>query len=79
LLCQLKDIFLKMDLEKLNGFVKKKDQFINRHHDNMTDFIKLYNSNIFKVKNSELRNLRDEYYINLAKEKLNVKISLFKL
>ena len=67
LLNDLKDELLKCDLEKASLLVKENYM---QYHKNLNKNYRLYISK-FKIKNRELEQLRDEYYIELAREKIN--------
>ena len=68
LLDDLKDQLMKCDLEGLSLLIK--DNFM-QYHTNLNKSFRLYASQ-FKIKNSELDQLRNEYYIELANEKINL-------
>ena len=46
-------------------------------HKDVRNILKLYTNKTFKVTNKELRKLKEAYLIELAKDKLNVKINSF--
>ena len=60
-----------MTLEEISLFIREE---YSNYHKNIKEYIKIYNSNIYKVTNKEMKNLKDTYYINLAKDKLAVLI-----
>jgi hypothetical protein len=66
LIYELKEQLLKCDLEKLSNLLKE-DTF-NFHNNYQRSFF-LYQKH-FKVKNKKLKELRNEYFIDLAKKKL---------
>ena len=66
LIYELKEQLLKCDLEKLSNLLK--EDTIKYHNNYMHSFF-LYQK-FFKVKNSKLKELRNEYFIDLAKKKL---------
>ena len=66
LLYELKDQLLKCDLEKLSNLLK--EDTLKYHNNYMNSFF-LYQKT-FKVKNKNLKELRNEYFIDLAREKL---------
>ena len=69
MLYDLSNILIKSDLLEISKLVK--DNY--KYHNNLKRSYELY-SRKFKVKNSELRQLKDEYYISLAREKIgNIK------
>jgi hypothetical protein len=43
-------------------------------HNKTIKIIKIYNSNKFVIKDSELNEYRQNYYVKIVEEKLNVKI-----
>ena len=66
LILELKEQLLKCDLEKLSNLLK--EDTIKYHNNYMNSFF-LYQK-FFKVKNKKLKELRNEYFIDLAKKKL---------
>jgi hypothetical protein len=56
-----------MEIEDVSLFIR--EEYIN-YHQNTTNYISTYCSNKFKVTNKEMKQLKDSYYITLAKEKL---------
>ena len=62
---ELKEELLKCNLERLTSLMKSKNYKIN----NFNKFIYLY-KNKFKVTNKQLRQLKNQYYSNLVKKKL---------
>ena len=66
LVYELKEQLLKCDLEKLSNLLK--EDTIKYHNNYMHSFF-LYQK-FFKVKNSKLKELRNEYFIDLARKKL---------
>ena len=69
MLYDLSNILIKSDLLEISKLIK--DNY--KYHNNLKRSYELY-SRKFKVKNSELRQLKDEYYISLAREKIgNIK------
>ena len=67
---ELKDELLKRDLEGISVLIKNEVAKKNKYHQNYNYSFSLYKDK-FKVKNKQLRILKDEYYINLAKTKLD--------
>ena len=68
LIYELKDKLLKCDLASLSSLLK--EDSIKYHNNYMKSFY-LYNK-IFKITNEELKQLRNEYFIDLAKKKLEL-------
>ena len=66
LIYELKEKLLKCDLEKLSDLLKE-DSI--KYHNNYLNSFFLYQK-YFKVKNKKLKELRNEYFIDLAKKKL---------
>ena len=62
---ELKEELLKCNLERLTSLMKSKNYKIN----NFNKFVYLY-KNKFKVTNKQLRQLKNQYYSNLVKKKL---------
>ena len=62
----LKNQFIKCDLESLTSLLKEN---INKKNTNFSNSIDLY-KNKFKVTNKQLRQLKNEYYADLVKKKL---------
>jgi hypothetical protein len=69
LFSEIQNDVVKMELTDLSAFTR--EGFRNYHQD-IKNITKVYCSKRFKVTNKELRSLKESYYINLAKEKLNV-------
>lgn len=67
---ELKEELVKRDLEGISVLIKEEIAKKNRYHNNYNYSFSLY-KNKFKVRNKQLRILKEEYYINLAKDKLN--------
>ena len=67
---ELKDELIKRDLEGISVLIKNEVAKKNKYHQNYNYSFSLYKDK-FKVKNKQLRILKDEYYINLAKTKLD--------
>ena len=65
-LYELREQLLKCDLEKLSNLLK--EETLNYHNNYMNSFF-LYQKT-FKVKNKTLKELRNEYFIDLARKKL---------
>ena len=65
-LYELKEQLLKCDLEKLSNLLK--EETLKYHNNYMNSFF-LYQK-FFKVKNKKLKELRNEYFIDLARKKL---------
>ena len=63
---ELKDQLLKCDLGGLSNLLKEDTL---KYHNNYMNSFNLYNK-IFKVTNEQLNNLKNEYFIDLAKKKL---------
>ena len=66
LLYELREQLLKCDLEKLSNLLK--EETLKYHNNYMNSFF-MY-QRMFKVKNKKLKELRNEYFIDLAKRKL---------
>jgi hypothetical protein len=66
LLYELREQLLKCDLEKLSNLLK--EETLKYHNNYMNSFF-LYQKT-FKVKNKDLKELRNEYFIDLARKKL---------
>ena len=66
LLYELREQLLKCDLEKLSNLLK--EETLKYHNNYMNSFF-LY-QRYFKVKNKDLKELRNEYFIDLARKKL---------
>ena len=66
LLYELKEQLLKCDLEKLSNLLKEETL---KYHNNYINSFFLYQKT-FKVKNKKLKELRNEYFIDLARRKL---------
>ena len=62
----LKNEFLKCDLERLTSLLKENN---NKKNTNFNKYVDLY-KNKFKVTNKQLRQLKIEYYADLVKKKL---------
>jgi len=56
--------------------LRDQEYFMGFHKD-VRNILKLYTNKTFKVTNKELRKLKEAYLIELAKDKLNVKINSF--
>ncbi len=56
-----------MEIQDISLFIR--EGYVN-YHQSIKNYIITYNSKAFKVTNKEMKELRDSYYINLAKEKL---------
>ena len=69
-LYELKDELVKRDMEGISVLIKNDIGKGNKYHLNYNYSFGLYKDK-FKVKNKQLRILKEEYYINLAKEKLD--------
>ena len=67
---ELKDELIKRDLEGISVLIKNEVAKKNKYHQNYNYSFSLYKDK-FKVKNKQLRILKDEYYIKLAKTKLD--------
>ena len=63
---ELKEQLLKCDLGGLSNLLKEDTL---KYHNNYMNSFKLYNQ-VFKVTNEQLNNLKNEYFIDLAKKKL---------
>ena len=63
---ELKDQLLKCDLGGLSNLLKEDTL---KYHNNYINSFNLYNK-VFKVTNEQLNNLKNEYFIDLAKKKL---------
>ena len=66
---ELKDELVKRDLEGISVLIKEEIAKKNKYHNNFNFSFGLY-KNKFKVRNKQLRILKEEYYIILAKKKL---------
>ena len=66
---ELKDELVKRDMEGISVLIKNDIGKEDKFHLNYNYSFKLYKDE-FKVSNKQLRILKDEYYINLAKDKL---------
>ena len=66
---ELKDELIKKDMEGISVLIKNDIGKENKYHLNYNYSFQLYKEK-FKVSNKQLRILKDEYYIILAKEKL---------
>ena len=67
---ELKEEILKRDLEGISVLIKEEVFKKNKYHNNYNYSFGLYKDK-FKVRNKQLRILKEEYYINLAKKKLD--------
>ena len=67
---ELKEELLKRDLEGISVLIKNEVAKKNKYHNNYNYSFSLYKDK-FKVRNKQLRILKEEYYINLAKKKLD--------
>jgi hypothetical protein len=68
LLFDIQEELIKLDIEGLSLFLK--GEYMNFHFDKRNTL--LFYLEKFKVTNKKLKLLRDEYYVELAKEKLIV-------
>ena len=66
---ELKDELIKRDMEGISVLIKNDIGKEDKYHLNYNYSYKLYKDK-FKVKNKQLRILKEEYYIDLAKKKL---------
>ncbi len=66
---ELKDELIKRDMEGISVLIKNDIGKENKYHLNYNYSFKLYKDK-FKVRNKQLRILKEEYYIELAKKKL---------
>ena len=66
---ELKDELIKRDMEGISVLIKNDIGKENKYHLNYNYSFKLYKDK-FKVRNKQLRILKEEYYIDLAKKKL---------
>ena len=66
LLYELREQLLKCDLEKLSNLLKEETL---KYHNNYMNSLFMYQKK-FKVKNKKLKELRNEYFIDLARKKL---------
>ena len=64
---ELKDKLIKCDLSGLSSLLKEDT---NKFHKDFNHSFYLYN-NVFKITNEQLNNLKNEYFIDLAKKKLD--------
>ena len=67
---ELKHELVKRDLEGISVLIKDEVAKKHKYHQNYNYSFSLYKDK-FKVKNKQLRILKEEYYINLAKKKLD--------
>ena len=67
---ELKEELLKRDLEGISVLIKTEVAKKNKYHQNYNYSFSLYKDK-FKVRNKQLRILKEEYYITLAKNKLD--------
>ena len=67
---ELKEELIKRDLEGISVLIKNEVAKKNKYHNNYNYSFSLYKDK-FKVRNKQLRILKEEYYINLAKKKLD--------
>ena len=67
---ELKDELIKRDMEGISVLIKNDIGKEDKYHLNYNYSFKLYKDK-FKVKNKQLRILKEEYYINSAKKKLD--------
>jgi hypothetical protein len=67
ILSEIQNKLVKMEIEDVSLFIR--EEYIN-YHQNTNIFINTYSSNKFKVTNKEMKQLKDSYYVTLAKEKL---------
>jgi hypothetical protein len=68
---ELKDELIKRDMEGISVLIKNDIGRENKYHDNYNYSFKLYKDK-FQVSNKQLRILKEEYYIILAKKKLEL-------
>ena len=68
---ELKDELIKRDMEGISVLIKNDIGKEDKYHINYNNSFKLYKDK-FKVKNKQLRILKEEYYIILAKKKLDI-------
>ena len=68
---ELKDELIKRDMEGISVLIKNDIGKENKYHDNYNYSFKLYKDK-FQVSNKQLRILKEEYYIILAKKKLEL-------
>ena len=68
---ELKDELVKRDIEGISVLIKDEVAKKHKYHQNYNYSFSLYKDK-FKVKNKQLRILKEEYYINLAKKKLDI-------
>ena len=68
---ELKDELVKRDMEGISVLIKNDIGKEDKYHVNYNYSFKLYKDK-FKVKNKQLRILKEEYYISLAKKKLDL-------
>ncbi len=66
---EISNVILKSDIESLGSFLR--EDFMD-YHNNTLKIIKVYNSKKFVVKDKDLNEYRQSYYINIVEEKLNV-------
>jgi hypothetical protein len=60
---------VRIDLEGLSAILR--GNYMN-HHRSISDMLKVYFSDKFKVSNKSLAKLREDYYVESTREKLNV-------
>jgi len=66
---EISSIILNSDIESLGRFLR--DDYMD-FHNNTIKIIQIYNSKKFLVKDKELNELRENYYVKIVEEKLNV-------
>ena len=68
----MQEVLITLDMEGVSDFLRNSTKS-NLHSEKLNILI-LYEK--FKVTNKELKKLRENYYMDLAKEKLAVKITI---
>ncbi len=71
LLDEISNILLDIDIESLGRFLR--EDYMD-FHNNTIKIVNIYNSRKFVVKDSELNEIRQNYYVTIVEEKLNVKL-----
>jgi len=72
LLKDLGEELIKLNLEGISDLLRHDKDYMPLHSDK-TNINRFYNgASKFKVTNTELNKLRDNYYVDLLKEKINV-------
>ncbi len=69
----MKKEMMNMDLDGVALLIKNNENK-KLYHGDIKQLLSNYSNEKFKVKNQELKKLRDDYYIELAKEKLLVSL-----